>query len=360
LESYAWQQRKAVLSNFSREVLFRFFTTILIVFTTVGIINSFDIFIKIYSFLYLLLAAILISYFAGKGKFHFVFEISKVTRRFSKKIITLCSFVWGGSLVYTLALVFDTIVIAAVMPNGAAAAGIFFLAQNISALIQAPQRGIISASIGPLSQAWKEKNYKKINLIYHRSSINQLIFSCAMFCLIWLNFTDGVYTFDLKETYLQGQMVFLFIGLARIIDMGTGVNAQIIATSNYWRFEFITGIALLAITLPLSYILAREIGIIGPAVASLVALIIYNGIRFFFLYSKFKMQPFTLNSLYTLMLAAFAYFIAFILFRQHTGLVWIIARSSLFIAIYGCGMVLLNLTPDLKPVLVSVKRKLRL
>jgi O-antigen/teichoic acid export membrane protein len=33
MEAYAWQKRRPVLSNFSREVLFRFFTTVLILLT---------------------------------------------------------------------------------------------------------------------------------------------------------------------------------------------------------------------------------------------------------------------------------------------------------------------------------------
>src|SRR5215213_2536106 len=38
MEAYAWQQRQAVLSNFLKEVLFRAFTTILIVLVTLQII----------------------------------------------------------------------------------------------------------------------------------------------------------------------------------------------------------------------------------------------------------------------------------------------------------------------------------
>ncbi len=76
---------------------------------------------------------------------------------------------WSGGLVYNISNVFDTLVIAAVMPNGLAYAGVYSLAQNIASLIQAPQRGVISASIGPLSQAWKDKDYDRIRQVYQRS-----------------------------------------------------------------------------------------------------------------------------------------------------------------------------------------------
>jgi O-antigen/teichoic acid export membrane protein len=360
LEAYAWMQQKSVLSNFLKEVMFRVFVTGLIILTTIGIIKTFDTFIIIYSFLYLVLVAVLLFVFHKRKQLHLTFSVSKVTRRFYKKIVLLASFVWSGGLVFNLAGVFDTIVIAAVLPNGMAAVAIFTLGQNISSLIQAPQRAIISASISPLSHAWREKDYKKINTIYSRSSINQLIFSTAMFCLIWLNFEDGVDTFNLQEGYKAAMWPFFFIGLTRVIDMGTGVNSQIITTSTFWKFEFFSGLLLLCITLPLNYILARQLGIVGPAISNLISFTIYNVIRFLFLYRKFGMQPFTVKTVYTLLLATACYFSTYFLFRDYQGIEWILLRSILFCLLFFPGMILLKLSPDVQPVFATIKRRLRL
>jgi O-antigen/teichoic acid export membrane protein len=49
------------------------------------------------------------------------------------------------------------------LENGLAYAAIYTLAQNVASLIQAPQRGIISSSVGALSRAWKDKDMEKIN-----------------------------------------------------------------------------------------------------------------------------------------------------------------------------------------------------
>jgi O-antigen/teichoic acid export membrane protein len=59
LEAYAWQLKKPVLTNYLREIQFRVFTTILIVLSFTGIVASFDLFIKIYSFTFLATALIL-------------------------------------------------------------------------------------------------------------------------------------------------------------------------------------------------------------------------------------------------------------------------------------------------------------
>ncbi|RYZ15409.1 MAG: lipopolysaccharide biosynthesis protein, partial [Sphingobacteriales bacterium] len=292
LEAFTWQLKKTVLANFLREIVFRLLTTVLIVLSYVGIIKYFDLFVKIYAFTYIGIAGILLCYLFATRQIHFHFSVTHVTRKFRRKILGMAAFVWGGGLIVNISNVFDTLVIAHVMHDGLAYAAVYTLAQNIASLIQAPQRAVISSSIAPLSQAWKDKNFDKIKRIYHSSSINQLIFATGMFVLVWINFTDGIITFNMRETYLDAKDVFLFIGLMRIMDLGTGVNAQIIGTSTQWRFEFITGVVLLALTLPLNYALAKSLGVIGPAISNLIALTVYNGIRYTFLLRKYGMQPF--------------------------------------------------------------------
>jgi len=358
LEAYGWQLRKSMLTNYLREIQFRLFTTILILLFFAGVISGFDQFIKIYSFTYLAVAFMMLGYilYTGKGGLHF--QLSRVTKKYWKKVVTLASFVWSGQLVYNIASVFDTIIIAAVLPNGLAFAGIFTLAQNIASLIQAPQRGVISASIGPLAQAWKDKDIIKINRIYQRSAINMLVFAVGMFFLIFLNFTDAVETFNLKSTYTQALPVFLFIGLMRILDMGTGVNAQIIATSTFWKFEFFTGMILLAMALPLNYYLTKNLGVIGPAISNLIAFTIYNGIRFVFLWKRYKMQPFTIRTLYVVLLGIVAWVLCHFLFKDQQGLMWIVLRSGVFSIIFIGGIIGFRITPDVAQVILTVKNRL--
>ena len=358
LEAYAWQLKKSVLTTFLREMLFRLFTTVLIVLVFTRVIHDFDLFIKLYALTYILLAIILFVLLIRSKQIHLTLRISRVTRKFFKKIVLLSSFIWSGSLIYTIANVFDQIVIAAVMPNGLAWAGIFTLAQNVASLIQAPQRGIIAASIGPLSRAWKDKDFDKIKRIYQRSSINQLIFACGIFVLIWINFTDGVKTFHLQPNYLQAQQVFLFLGLMRILDMGTGVNAQIIGTSTFWRFEFFTGMILLAISLPLNYILTKKMGVVGPAIATFIALAVYNTIRYFFLLRKFNMQPFNIRTMLTLLLALAGYYLTHLLFQNRHGIAGMALRTGMFIIIYFAGAWLFKLSPDIIPVWNTLKKKI--
>lgn len=358
LEAYAWSLHKSVLTNFFREVQWRLFTTVLIVLFVSNIIKDYDLFIKIFAFSYPSIALSLLTYLVITKKIHFTFTVSKVSRRYFKKILALCSFVYGGTLIFTISQVFDTIVIASLLEEGSAKAGIFGLATIVTSIIQAPQRGIISASIPHLSKAWKDKNMALLQKVYQRSSINLLIFACGIFLLIWLNFTDGIITFGVKPSYLDAAWIFFLLGLTKIIDMGTGVNAQIIGTSTYWRFELISGIILLSVMLPLTYILTKQYGLIGPAIAALISISIYNIIRIVFLWKKFRLFPLTIQSLYTLLLAGGCYAVCYFAFKDMHGFAGLFIRSIVFIALYATGVISMKLSPDIQPVVQTIKKRL--
>ncbi|HEX7904160.1 MAG TPA: polysaccharide biosynthesis C-terminal domain-containing protein [Chitinophagaceae bacterium] len=360
LEAYTWNVGKPVITSFLKEVQWRVLTTVLIVLMIMGVIKDFDLFIKLYAFTYPGIAITLFIYLVVTKKIHFAFKLSKVSRRYFGKIIRLCTFMYAGTIIFTISQVFDTIVIASVLQDGTAKAGIFALAQIMGSVIQAPQRGIVAASITHLSRAWKEKNMAMLQRIYQRSSINQLVFASGLFVLIALNYKEAIITFHLKDVYLQGFYVFLLLGLTRIVDMGTGVNAQIISTSNYWKFELISGVTLLALMLPLTYILTVKYDLIGPAIANFISITIYNIIRIIFLWKKFRLSPFTIQSLYTVILATACFTTCYYAFIHLHGFGGLVVRSIAFIVLYTTGTVYMKLSPDIHPVMQTVKKKLRI
>ena len=360
LEAFSWNFHKSVLTNFLREVQWRLFTTVFILLFLTGIIRDYDLFIKLFSFTYPGIATILFLYLVFTKKIHFTFQVSKVTRRLFKSVLRFCSFLYVASLIFSISMVFDSLVIGAVLKDALAKLAVFSLAQNVANVIQAPQRGIISASVAHLSKAWKDKQVGTIRKIYQRSSINQLVFACGLYFLLVINFVDAVNTFHLKESYLNGFYVFLLLGATKIVDMGTGVNSQIIGTSTFWRFEVISGIILLLIMLPLNYIFTKQYDIVGTATAGLISMTVYNFIRIVFLWKKFNLFPFTLQSFYTILLAGFCFGLCYFLFQNIHGLPGLFLRSIVFCILYGSGAVYFRLSPDIIPVWNAIKKRIGL
>jgi O-antigen/teichoic acid export membrane protein len=338
-----------------RELLFRLLTLLLIFLLSFKLISTFDTFIKLYAFSYGIVALVLLVYLIWKKEFYITFTISRVTKKFYKKMVSMASLIYVGSTIYTIATFIDTIIIMSLL--GTDAVGIFTLGFVVSGLVQAPQRGAVAASIPVLSKAWKDKDYEKINLIYQRSGINLLIASLGIFLIVWLNYVDAVHTFKLKPAYLESQWIFFFLGLARVVDLGTGVNSQIIGTSTFWRFEFVSGMILLALAVPLNYYLVKHYGIIGAGYSTLISYSVYNIIRIGFLKRKFNMHPFTIKTVYAILVAFVSFSICYFAFRSLHGFFAIVLRTSVFTALYGGAIIYFDLTPDVLPVWDNVKNR---
>jgi O-antigen/teichoic acid export membrane protein len=236
--------------------------------------------------------------------------------------------------------------------------GIFAFSTYISNIIQVPQRSIVAISVPVLAEAWREKKYELINKIYKRSSINLLLICLLLFGNIWLCYDDAITSLQINAVYLQGKYVVLFFGLKLIVDMGTGVNGQIIGTSNFWRFEFLTGLILLLLIAPLNYFLIPKIGIVGAGISNFVAYTVYNIIRLVFLWKKFKMQPFSIKTLWTLLMALALYSITYFILQNLHGWPGIFCKGILYSSLFIGGALYLNLTPDALPVLDTLKKKL--
>jgi O-antigen/teichoic acid export membrane protein len=357
LEAFCWSLHKTVISNFLKETGMRLLVLILILLYFTKAIN-FDTFIKLFSLVYLVLFIAILIYLIKIKKFHLTFKVSTPTRKFKRKMLSMWALIYGGVMIQIVAQTIDTFIIASL--KGLGSTGVFNLAQYAANLVQVPQRSIQSITTGVLSQAWKDKNYSEINRIYQRSCINLLLLAAFIFGNIWLNITDAFTVFNIQDDYRAGIYVVFVLGIARLIDAGTGVNGTIIGTSVFWRFDFISGVVLLAFRIPVTYLLIKKFGIIGSAFAELLSYFIYNGIRYEFLRRKFNMQPFTVKTAYSLVVGAVAFALSFLLFKSSSGFLSIIGRSLVFTTLFIAGIFYFQLTPDAMQLYYKFKEKWKL
>ena len=344
-EGFAWFNQKNVVSSFLKETASRLLQTILIVLFVFNCIN-FDTFIKFFSLCYPIIAITLIGYLYYQKLIVFNFTWSIVTKKFYKKALSLMSLLYGGLIITTLAQYVDSIFIGTLSSNGLKDVGIYTLASFIASTVQVPQRSIIAATIPALSFAWKQKNLQEIDRIYKRSSINLLLLSLMIFGIIWVNVDQLFEALNIQQDFAAGKTVILLAGIARIIDAGTGVNSQIIGTSNYWRFEVFSGIFLLAMLIPLNYFLVKSMGYNGSAISNLISFFIYNAARLWFIWYKFKLQPFTVRSIFAPFIFVIVYFIVHSSMQQIDGIAGLVIRTTAFALLSSIVVLLTNITPD--------------
>lgn len=342
-EGYMWAMQKTVLTNFLRETgmrLLTFFMIMLYVFQWI----SFHEFILLFSFLYIILALTLIIFLWQKKLLYLTLKPSRATLKYRKKMTGMQLLIYGGTIITTLGQTIAGITIASL--KGMEQTAIFSLALYASNLIQIPQRSIQSIATGVLVRAWKDKNYNEIHRIYQRSCINMLLLAILIFGNVWLNAKDGLQVLNIQEDYALGLRAMFVLGILKIIDAGTGLNGTVIAASNFWKFEFLSGILLLLLLIPLNYFFIKSFGFIGSAYAELIAYSVYNFVRFEFIRRKFNMQPFTIKTLYTLMVGIVAFTGVYFLFQHMGGWSAMILRSVIFSSIIIAAVFILKISPD--------------
>ncbi|MBP6432649.1 MAG: polysaccharide biosynthesis C-terminal domain-containing protein, partial [Ferruginibacter sp.] len=233
--------------------------------------------------------------------FTFTFSISVVTKRLGKKILQFTSFIFLGSLLHIASTVIGFIVIASQSDNGLKDVAVFTIATYLVALMDIPLRSMTGIATAEISQAWKDKDVKKIDEMYRKTALTLLIAGLFIFGLVLLN-ASNIATY-LGKSYDGINYIILVLGISKLIDLGAGLNAQILLSSKYWKIDFYTQLVLVVCIFGLNYWLVVKYGIMGSAFASLISFFVYNLIRFFYLKYLFKLQPFSSKNFFAILLA---------------------------------------------------------
>ncbi len=355
LEAYSYGFGKGVVSSLLKETVVRLYTLIIILLKIADLID-FHTFIILFAFQYAVIVFIMAIYLHREKKLWISFKTSKVSRKYKKKIFAMLSLTFVVVIVTILRQSIDGLVLAAKQNLGKV--GVFGLASYMVSILQAPFRSLVAITIPLLSRAWKEKNLPEIQRIYQRSSINMLGFSLFVYGCILMNFENGIDVFGINPAYLEGKWVFGLLGFVTIIELGTGVNGQIIATSTFWRFELWTSLILTLMIIPLSYWLTVKYGITGPAMANLISFSVYNFIRFHFLWKRFDLQPFSMKTVELLCISVFAFGVTQFCVKNLTGVSAMAVSILIFTVIYGSLFIWRDISPDVRQLYQTLKNRL--
>lgn len=356
LETQAWIKGRASVSNFLKELLFRALSTILIVLFITKVI-SFHIFAESFSWLYAVLFFVMLIFLMSKGELQMSFRISSLTKRLWKKMVPYALFILGGNVISILSKTIDAIIISSV--SGLQYTAVFQLSAYMASVIEVPQRTVTSMATPIISQAWKNRDMAKLDSIYRKTSINLLIVSSFIFTLIWLNYDDAFGFLDINPIYLLGKPVVFTLGITKVIELGTGMNSAIIITSRRWKFELYSNIILLVLMLPLTYFMIKHFGMVGAGYATFISVTTFNIIRFSFLWKVFNLQPFTIKTLYAVLIPTGLYLILYYTIRLDNYLLNIFIRSVLFTAGYAFLLLRFNVSEDVQQVYGTISGRIR-
>ncbi len=359
LEAYARVHLRIVVPAIIRELGVKLTNSALAVGYGMHLI-TFDQLIMALVMVHLVAVFALLGYLKWLGRLYWKVDFSFLRKPLFKEMWQYGLWVLMGGVSVNLAVNIEKFFLPA-YSNGMTNTAIFDIAAKIALVIAIPRNALSAISTPLLNESWSRNDMDHIDEIYKKSSLNLLIIGGLLFLGIWCNI-DGIFKIIPKsDVYEQGKWVVLFVGLGRVIDMATGLNSEILIGSKYYRYDLAFYIFQTVLLVIANALLIPMYGFNGAALAMLVSLTLYNGIKFWFIYARFGLQPFTLNTAKAVALLVVTYGITQLISITNDSLwmifVGIVVKSFVILSVLGGGVLGLRISEDANQTLLGIWRK---
>jgi len=308
LEHFLMAMKKTVLTYFLKNIFIRFIWIGEILLFHFGWID-FDTFILLYAGSYIVNFLIMFFYLLRLGEIKINLEFLKWRPRLLKIILNYGLFSILSGISSLLVNRIDIIMITFFL--GLSSTSVYSIAAYISAVIFVPSQAIYRISMPLVADYWKNKDLDQMKILYQKSSINQLLIGGFVFLCIWMNIDDLFKV--MRPEYSNGKWVVLILSLSILFNMMTGINNVILVITKYFRYDTIASISLAVITIITNLLFIPIYGMEGAAIATLISVVSYHSFKFILIMNKLKMQPFTLNTIWAVLVIVVTYLLTSLL-----------------------------------------------
>lgn len=232
---------------------------------------------------------------------------------------------------------------------GLADVGVYAIALYMSMVIMVPAQSIGRTTTVLVADAFKAKDMDLIRSLYQKTALNQMLLGSMIFILIIINY-ESLMSF-LPAVYRDSFMVFFLLGLGKIIDTGFGVNGAILLNSKFYKVDTILSVLLLVISILLKLYYIPQDGIIGAAMSTALALILFNIAKFVFLLVKLKLNPFTKHYVWVLFILIIPIALINLLPVYNNFWVDVPIKSSIYILIVIPIIYYLKVSPEFNQII---------
>ncbi len=357
MEAYSRSILEAVVVNVLRDVGLRVMTTLIIMGYALAWYD-FTVFLWLTVSLYGINLGLLTAYLGLKGKLQFSTDFSFWRRVNVREVVyfSLSSFLGGsGSNIFRRV---DSFMVTSML--GLFANGVYTTMFNIALVIEVPMSAIAQISQPIIAHLFATNDMKNIAMIYKKSLINQQLAGSLIFIGIWANLDNLFAIMPNGEAFRQGYWVAVLVGLSKLVDMTTGSNNEIINMSQFYRFNMYMMLSLAGFSIATNWLLIPYFGMEGAALATLLTIVVFNGVKLAFIYAKYRILPFSQKNVWLLIITAGVLYLA--LRIDPIGSAWldIPVRSLGITVLFGGLVVALRISEDANQLLRMVLRRAKL
>ncbi|AXG67966.1 hypothetical protein KORDIASMS9_00148 [Kordia sp. SMS9] len=260
----------------------------------------------IYVLCFVIIMLIALWYVKKVANIQFNFKSKKVFHReFRSEYIKYSVFAFFSILGSLLAFKIDGIMVPNLIEEGNAmtANGTYSIGVVLAATLAIPAIGLYTIYSPIITEYIAKDDITSLGKKYQE--VSKLLFAIGGFllCCIFLGVDDLFSMLPTRENLVDTIPVILILSFNVVIDMTTSFNSHILLYSKYYRFNMvaIAILVVLNISLNIYFIKYLNLGIEGAAYATLISMSLYNTVKLIFIYSKYKIQPFTQKHIWLLL-----------------------------------------------------------
>jgi O-antigen/teichoic acid export membrane protein len=357
LEHYLNSQLKIALSVMMREVVLRVFNIIIIILFVTGYIN-FDWFVVGSVLIYLFPIVFLWLVCKKTEGFGLSFNWKLIGKEEYKDIL---HFAWYHTLMgisLNLLGYLDALMLAPLDKSGVSSVAEYSIAVFIITIMQIPYRGMGYSALPDLTRAYEANDMFKVENLFKRAGINILIVAVGMWLLIVLNMHNAVLL--LNKGYESVTWLVVILSLGKLVDMGTGLNNEMISISKHYKFNFYISLVLVGLIFVFNRLLIPMYGVYGAALGTTLALVCFNIAKFIFLWNKMRLQPFSRGSIWVIVAGVVAGVVGYWLPFLFNPFADVAVRSGVILLLYGVLLIVFKPSEDLNHFLASVRKSKKL
>jgi len=349
--TYSQVRYKIIVPALIQNIGMNVFTGILLFLLNRGYID-FNGFMKLLVLCYFLATLLNLINIGRLKLLHLKPDFSFITKKIAKEMLVYGVFVIIGGVGAIISTNISSLMLGAM--EGLRNTAIFSIAYFLGTVIDIP-RGSLSRITSPvIAEAWHTDKLAVIKNIYKKTAINQMIVGSFIFLIIWLNIDNIFHFIPRGEIYQGGKWVVFYIGLAKVIDMATGVNTEILINSDKYKFNFIAVITFTIFVVLMNWILIPIYSYIGAALALMIAFTYFNFVKFIYLLIKFKLQPFSWNFLKVLIIAIVVYIVVSFIPELTNPFMDILLKSFIICLLFAGSVMLFNPSEDIKKIQMQI------
>jgi O-antigen/teichoic acid export membrane protein len=297
----------------------------------------------------------MLAHLLNRGDFNLKPDLSFLNKNLLKGMFSIGTFGWLNSFSGFAILRIDAIMVNQFIND--AATGIYVTTFYFGALVGMPARAIGKIAPTLISDAYKNNDYEIIDVIYRKSALNQFIVAVLIFLGLSINL-DNIFHI-IPARFEAGRSVIVLIALANVIKMGSGMDLAVISYSKYFKMTTLFLVIFLIILITLNVLLIPPMGIVGAAMASVLATAIFSLMKMSFIYFRFGFQPYNYRFLLIMGISAIIFLLVSLIPQQEHFIADILVRSIIAVVLYALCIYFGRFSIDVNKSVDNVLQKIR-